>query len=110
MASRLLLLIMATLALINAAPTTEPAEETTTDVAVPLVEYIEVVEFLPDVVDLITATEQKEPATEETTHKVAKRSLPFNPGNGLLSDFEGGKNEESDLVGRIRVLPSWVGK
>ncbi|KPJ09684.1 hypothetical protein RR48_13318 [Papilio machaon] len=103
---------MATLAIINAAPTTEPTAETTTDVAVPLVEYIEVIEFVPDVVDLITATEQKGPTTttEETTHKVAKRSLPFNPGNGLLSDFEGGKNEESDLVGRIRVLPSWVGK
>ncbi|CAH2042422.1 unnamed protein product, partial [Iphiclides podalirius] len=91
----------------NAAPVSEPTgeSETTTADGVQLVEYIEVIDIVPEVVALIPET--TDAATEQSTHEVAKRSVLGNPNNGFVSNFEAA-NEESGLVGRIKVLPSWV--
>lgn len=109
MAANGIILFMVSLIVYNyAAPVSEPSEEleTTTAGILPLVEYIEVIDFVPEVVALIPETTEAVP--EESSHEVAKRSILDKPEDGFVSNFEAA-NEESGLVGRIKVLPSWVG-
>ncbi|CAG5049136.1 unnamed protein product [Parnassius apollo] len=109
--TRTMVLLLALAAYTYAAPATHSTEETEktslTD-AVPLVEYIETVDVIPGLAYVHPPTAA---ATEETSHKVARRSAFVEyPSNDLiLSNFDESKNAESGVVGRIKVLPTWVG-
>lgn len=117
MASQLIVLLaLALFSCTVAAPVAQDTTEATTtsadDEAVPLVAVIEVIETVPVIVGFeeLTTTEAAEPAT----HQVAKRSLlGDNANNDLLSEYDGLNLDagiSSVAGGRIRVLPSWVGK
>lgn len=121
MASILIVLLsLALVVTITAAPTEVPSDATTVGKAenedVSLVGYIRVVELIP-VVE-VNATEATDDVTDtpttEDSHKLVKRSAlrGDNPSNDLLANFDGLNydNGVSSLAGRrIKFLPTWLG-
>lgn len=118
-----ILIVLLSLALvynIAAAPTEAPSDATTVEGIenedVPLVEYIRVIDLIPVIVvnSKETTDDVTNKPTTEDSHKLVKRSAlrGDNPSNDLLANFDGFNYENglSNLAGRrIKFLPTWLG-
>ncbi|CAG4947216.1 unnamed protein product [Colias eurytheme] len=110
-----LLILLLTVAGLQAAPVPDDDVEVTTIIQEPL-QVIEIIGFVPIVVPLneIPTTEGSEEIGSPVEHTVQKRSAAVPSeflSNDLLENSEMSKLENS-LVGfdrRIKILPSWVG-
>lgn len=121
MASILIVLLsLALVCTIFAAPTEAPSDATTientgNDDDVPLVEYVRVVDLIPVIVVNANETgDVTDKPTSEDSHKVVKRSAlrGDNPSNDLLANLDSLNYENglSNFAGRrIKFLPTWLG-